>query len=208
MDWDFGKSFEYTANQNLWMAQLLEYHAQVDAVRSCPLASTPTTRTVFSAQYTYGAADQMWRWAPTTTSYQGSYAFNGWLYTGNYSVADLLGAPNTWRYSSEGTITKPVETPLFGDAMWIDGWPREVEGPPKDLYDGNAGSGMGRFGIARHGGTPPRSAPRNITSSANLPGATTMAFYDGHAGSVKLKNLWAVEWHNNWVVPANIPNPK
>src|ERR1043165_4899698 len=52
---DFSKSFEYTANANLWMAMLLSYHAQVDAVRTCPSASMPTTRTVYSPQYTYGA---------------------------------------------------------------------------------------------------------------------------------------------------------
>lgn len=205
---DFGKSFQYTANQNLWMASLLAYHAQVDAVRACPLASTPTTRTVFSSQYTYGAADQMWKWAPTATNYQGSYAYNGWLYTGNYSVSDLLGAPNVWRYATEATVKNSSETPLFGDAMWIDGWPREAEGPAKDLYNGNAGSGMGRFSIVRHGGVSPQSAPRNILSSSSLPGATIVAFYDGHAGAVKLRNLWSLEWHNGWVVPATIPNPK
>lgn len=205
---DFGKSFQYTADQNLWMAMLLTYHAKVDAVRSCPLASNPTTRTDFSPQYTYGSGDQMWKWAPTTTNYQGSYAFNGWLYSGTYSVANLLGAPNDWKYATETSIKKPTDTPLFGDAMWIDGWPREAEGPAKDLYKGNATTDMGRFTIARHGGTSPQSAPRNITSSSSLPGATTVAFYDGHASSVKLKNLWTLEWHNNWVVPATIPNPR
>jgi len=205
---DFTKSFEYTANQNLWMASLLSYHAQVDAVRACPLASTPTTRTDFSAQYTYGAADQMWKWAPTVTPYQGSYAYNGWLYSGTYSVADLLGTPNEWKYAGESSIKRTTEVPLFADAMWIDGWPREAEGPPKDLYKGNANTGMGRFGIARHGGVSPLSAPRNITTSTGLPGATTIAFYDGHASSVKLKNLWTLEWHDGWVPPATIPAPK
>jgi prepilin-type N-terminal cleavage/methylation domain-containing protein len=205
---DSGKSFQYSANVNLWMAQLLAYHAQVDAVRICPLASMPSTRTDYNAQYTYGTGDMMWKWAPTVTNYQGSYAFNGWLYTGNYSVTDLLGAPASWRYSSESVIRKPTDTPLFGDAMWIDGWPREAEGPAKDLYKGNAGTGIGRFGIARHGGAPPKSAPSNLASSSGLPGATTVAFYDGHASSVRLKNLWTLEWHNDWVVPATIPSPR
>src|SRR5882672_6343636 len=43
---DFNKSFQYTYDQNLWMATLLSYYARVDAVRVCPAASTPTTRTI------------------------------------------------------------------------------------------------------------------------------------------------------------------
>jgi prepilin-type N-terminal cleavage/methylation domain-containing protein/prepilin-type processing-associated H-X9-DG protein len=205
---DFGRSFQYTADRNLWMASLLAYHAQVEAVRACPLASTPTTRTVYSPQYTYGAADQMWKWSPYGTNYHGSYAYNGWLYTGSYSVSDLLGAPAEWRFATEATIKKPSDTPLFGDAMWVDGWPREAEGPAKDLYNGNANTDMGRFSIARHGGIGPQNAPRSITSSSSLPGGTTMAFYDGHASAVKLKNLWTLEWHSGWTTPATIPNPR
>jgi prepilin-type N-terminal cleavage/methylation domain-containing protein/prepilin-type processing-associated H-X9-DG protein len=205
---DFNKMVEYTANQNLWMATLLAYHAQVDAVRTCPLASTPTTRTVFSAQYTYGAADQMWKWMPATITYQGSYALNGWLYSGTYNVADILGTPSDWKFPNETSVTTPSTTPLFADAMWIDGWPKETEGPSKDLYNGNANTDMGRFTIARHGGISPRSAPQNITSSAGLPGAINIAFVDGHASSVKLGNLWTLNWHAKWVEPAAIPNPK
>ena len=205
---DFGKSFQYTANQNLWMAVLLSYHAQVDAVRACPSASTPTTRTDFSPQYTYGAGDQMWKWAPTVTTYQGSYAYNGWLYSGTYNVADLLGAPNEWKYGNESSIKQATETPLFADAMWVDAWPREAEGPAKDLYKGNANTGMGRFSVARHGGNAPASAPRNLTASSDLKGSVTIVFYDGHAAATRLKNMWTLRWHDGWVDPATIPVPK
>jgi prepilin-type N-terminal cleavage/methylation domain-containing protein/prepilin-type processing-associated H-X9-DG protein len=205
---DFGKSFDYTANANLWMATLLAYHAQVAAVRACPLASTPTTRLVYSPQYTYGAADQMWHWAPSTTNYEGSYALNGWLYTGTYATADILGTPPEWKYAGETSVKSTSNTPLFGDAMWIDGWPREAEGPSMDLYNGNGNTDMGRFTLARHGGSAPQSAPRSITSSSGLPGAINVAFVDGHASSVKLGNLWMLDWHANWVPPATIPNPR
>ena len=107
---DFNRMVEYTANQNLWMATLLAYHAQVDAVRTCPLAFTPTTRTVFSPQYTYGAADQMWKWMPAALTYQGSYGFNGWLYSGNYNVADILGTPNDWKFANEASVITPANT--------------------------------------------------------------------------------------------------
>ena len=205
---DFGKSFQYTANANLWMAQLLSYHAQVDAVRTCPVASKPTTRNVYSPQYTYGSADMMWKWAPTSTNYQGSFGFNGWLYTGTYSVSDLASAPNSWRYTSEGAILKPTTTPLLGDAMWIDGWPQETEGPSKDLYNGNGNTFMGRFTIARHRTLAAAAAPQNVTSSAGLPGAINIALYDGHVAATKLANLWNLDWHADWAPPSPIPSPK
>lgn len=204
---DFGKAFEHIANNDLWMVNLLEYHAKVKEVRVCPAATMRTTRTVSSATYTYGAADQMWKWSPYGTIYEGSYALNGWLYSGVYSESGLLGTPNSWKYSSMTSVKNTANTPLFGDAMWIDGWPYEAEGPAKDLYNGGP-TYMGRFTIARHGGTGPGSAPRSITSSVGLPGAISVAFVDGHASSVKLRNLWTLDWHSGWVPPATIPNPK
>jgi prepilin-type processing-associated H-X9-DG protein len=92
--------------------------------------------------------------------------------------------------------------------MWIDGWPKESEGPSKDLYNGNANTDMGRFTVARHGGMYPSGAPRNIATSDNLPGGITIAFVDGHANPVKLRNLWSLEWHSKWTPPATISNPK
>ena len=205
---DFGKSFQYTANVNLWMAMLLTYHAQVNAVRACPVASTPSTRTVSSPQYVYGAADMMWKWAPNSMNYQGSYALNGWLYTGPYSVNNLLGAPDSWKYASEGAIAKSSNTPLIGDAMWVDGWPMETQGPSADLYNGNGNKDMGRFTLARHGGQNATAAPRNITSSASLAGSINIVLYDGHASANKLNTLWNLDWHLGWVTPTTIPSPQ
>jgi len=204
---DFGKCIQYTADANLWMALLLDYDARVNGVRACPLANEPTTRTDYSANYTYGRSDQTWKWAPSTTNYLGNYAYNGWLYSGNYSVADLLGAPESWKYTG-GAVARPSNTPLLADAMWVDGWPQETQGPSKDLYNGNANEDMGRFTIARHGGRAPGGVPRNITSSASLTGAIDILFYDGHANLAKLNSLWTLDWHANWVTPATIPNPE
>ena len=203
---DFGKSFQYTANANLWMAQLLDYNSKVTKVTVCPTASDATTRTDYSAQYTYGRADQTWKWAPSSTNYTGSYAFNGWLYTGTYSVADLLGLPNSWEYTGEGNITQPSNVPMMADAMWVDGWPAETQGPAADLYNGNASVDMGRFTIARHSGKAP--APLKITSSVGMPGGVNVVFYDGHVALEKLPALWTLNWHVGWVAPGTIPNPK
>ncbi len=207
---DYNKSLPKKDADNLWMETLMTYHAQVDAVRVCPSAANVSTRTDPSAPAkVYGTGDQMWKWTGTSTVvYQGSYGFNGWLYSGTYIENNLFGAPNSWKFATESAVRNASLTPLFGDAMWVDGWPRETQGPSKDLYNGTGGGDMGRFTIARHGGRSPGSAPRQITSSSDLPGAINIAFVDGHASVEKLKDLWTLEWHVNWTPPANIANPK
>jgi prepilin-type N-terminal cleavage/methylation domain-containing protein len=205
---DYQKSFDHVANNDLWMVGLMSFHAQVKEVRICPLAINKTTRTDASATYTYGSADQMWRWSPYGTVYEGSYGFNGWLYNGDYTTTDIVGTPAGWKYSREAAVRRPSNTPAFADAMWIDGWPRESEGPAKDLYNGNGSTQMGRFTIGRHGGTTPSQALRGITTSTGMPGSINTVYYDGHASSIKLVNLWTLDWHNDWVVPATLPSPR
>ena len=208
---DYGVSFEYSANQNLWMAELLAYHSQVNTVRSCPVGVNPTTRTApGSPNYLYGTADMMWAFAPYGTNFQGSYALNGWLYSGNYTVQDFASALDSMEYNTTAGITQPSTTPLFGDSMWIDGWPLETQGPSKDLYNGNGtvGQDMGRFTLARHGSSSATSAPRNITTNSGLPGSVNLVLYDGHAAATKLGALWMLNWHSGWVIPATIPAPQ
>jgi prepilin-type N-terminal cleavage/methylation domain-containing protein/prepilin-type processing-associated H-X9-DG protein len=202
---DFGKTVAYDTTQ-LWMVELGQYDGQANQARVCPVASNPTTRTVYSPQYTYGTADQTWKWDPAGVTNLGSYALNGWLYTGNYNVTDLLGLPNSWKYPNEATVNMPSITPILADAMWTDGWPTETEGPSKDLYNGNADVDMGRFTIARHGSRAPGAL--TIGSSVGIPGAINISFYDGHAATTKLAALWALNWHAGWVNPGAIPAPK
>jgi len=202
---DYGKTLPYNTT-NLWMVVLLDYDSRVDQVRTCPVANNATTRTDYSAAYTYGRADQTWKWDPMNVTNLGSYAWNGWLYSGTYAVADTLGLPNSWEYNIESSVTMPASTPVLADAMWTDGWPTETEGPSKDLYNGNASEDMGRFTIARHGGRAP--GPLNITSSAGIPGAINIFLDDGHVASTKLSDLWTLNWHAGWVNPGIIPTPQ
>jgi len=206
---DFNKSFEYSYDENLWMDTLQGYYNKVSAARICPLASQQTTRNVLTVQYTFGAADQMWKWVPFQTNFTGSYGYNGWLYSGNYSISGLvMGGSDDWKYSHEASVRKTPNTPLFCDEVWVDGWPQETDGPSKDLYNGSDDTFMGRYTIARHLGRAPGLAPRNITSSAQLVGGVEMAFMDGHAGPEWLRNFWTLDWHNNWITPSVIPAPK
>ena len=199
-----GREFDKSDTQNLWMAMLMVYQGNVDKIRDCPLATSPTTRNFISTLYTFGAADQTWKWAPYGTNYYGSYGYNGWLYSGNYTATIIVR--DDWRYTPS-TVLQPSQTPLFSDSVWVDGWPKETEGPAQDLYNGSMYTYMGRVTIARHGGTAAQSAPRNITSSSALPGKTCIVFYDSHASLTRLSDLWNLTWHQNWVPPSPIPNP-
>ena len=202
---DFGNEFIKSDPKNLWMSMLMDYQGNVDQIRNCPLATTPSTRTYISPQYIFGTGDQMWMWGPYNTNYYGSYSYNGWLYSGDYSATIIV--PPAEKYTA-ASVMQSTTTPLFCDSVWVDGWPNEQEGPAKDLYWGSQNTYMGRVSIARHGGAAPGSAPRNITSSSGLPGGINIAFYDCHASFAKLNDLWTFDWHKNWIAPASIPNPK
>jgi prepilin-type N-terminal cleavage/methylation domain-containing protein len=201
---DANKEFDKSDLQNLWMAMLLSYQGNVDKIRNCPMATTITTRTYLSTLYTFGTGNQMWKWAPYNTNYYGSYGYNGWLYCGNYSATIIVR--DDWKYTP-ASVQMTSQTPLFSDSVWVDGWPKETEGPAQDLYNGGAYTYMGRVTIARHGGKGAQSAPRNITSSAGLPGKICIVFYDCHASFVRLSDLWTLAWHQNWIAPGTIPNP-
>ena len=199
------QEFVKTDADNLWMAMLLAYQGNVTNIRSCPLATTPSTRTYESANYTFGAGDQMWKWSPYGTNYYGSYGYNGYLYSGNYNSTIIV--PADWKYTPS-MVMAPSQTPVFYDSVWVDGWAKEAEGPAKDLYNGSTTTYIGRATIARHGGNGPQSAPRNITSSVGLPGRICVVCYDSHASLVRLGDLWTLSWHRGWTNTTDIPNPE
>jgi len=62
--------------------------------------------------------------------------------------------------------------------------------------------------VARHLGIVPAAATTNITASSGLVGGIEVAFMDGHAGPVRLPQLWALNWHNNWIALSGLPAPK
>lgn len=202
---DFVHEFDKSDVQNLWMATLLAYQGNVNAIRACPLATATSTRSFISAVYTFGTGDQTWAWGPYGTNYYGSYAYNGWLYYGNYNQTIIV--PANEKYTPSSVMT-PTDTPLFTDSVWVDGWPKETEGPAQDLYNGSEYTYMGRLTLARHGGNAPAGAPRKIASSAGLTGGINIQFYDGHASYAKLGTLWNLPWHNNWAMPGVIPAPQ
>jgi prepilin-type N-terminal cleavage/methylation domain-containing protein len=204
---DYTKTLPYdgSGGSQLWMATLISYHAHVDQVRVCPCA--PEQKPIPSGS-TGGTASKAWFWASTPRSYQGSYALNGWFYSGDpffNTAADVHR-----RFSSESSIQKPSLTPMLVDSIWVDMWPYATDSPSRDLYNGqmsigsNAGP-LGRCTIARHGGRPPGTAPRNVPVGQRLSGSISAGCADGHVELVQLEKLWSLYWHHDYQVPATRP---
>ena len=201
-----GKLLPYTqpGSPDLWMSLLMQSQAQVHKIRYCPSAPEPRKRIVRNpANPNYGTSDETWIW-PTNgvRGYQGSYSFNGWLYTGQ----ELTFLPQANLFKAEAAVEAPVLTPSFGDAMWVDAWPEANDTPARNLYEGDGvGGGMGRYCIARHATASARSAPRRVAPGERLIGAVNMTFMDGHVESVKLDRLWSFNWHRGYKPPATRP---
>jgi len=199
---DQGKMLPYTLERDLWMAILIRNHANVHMVRYCPSAPEPIKRISRNpANPDYGTADETWLWRTNgVKGYQGSYSFNGWLYT------DLSCAPPAKMFGTEAGVQNPAGTPIIGDAMWVDAWPEPADKPPRNLYlgDGVAG-GMQRYTIARHGNSTAKTAPRNVDTTRRLPGAINMACMDGHVEVAPLEKLWQYYWYKNYVPPTTRP---
>jgi prepilin-type N-terminal cleavage/methylation domain-containing protein/prepilin-type processing-associated H-X9-DG protein len=210
---DYGKTFPYpppapAPPANVWLSILADNYANAGNIRLCPCANTPSKLSWFWTGGAYGTADQAWLWKSQTqanTTNQGSYTLNGYLYSGSYSPPPL--PPVNYKFGNESSIVHPFNTPVFCDGIWTDCWPDTNSPPASNLYNGNGGdqNGFGRITIARHGSTAAGSAPRNLVAGATLPGLNNIVFADGHASSMKLGNLWQLEWHVGWVAPATIP---
>jgi prepilin-type N-terminal cleavage/methylation domain-containing protein len=191
-----------TYASGVWMGTLINYYAKADDVRICPSANKEPAGVADS----WGDAETSWRRNTTVAPikrFVGGYGYNGWLY-GVSSVRGNQYPPYNMTKSS--TIQKPVQTPLFSDANWVDFWPLATDQPARNLYDGGEQpAGMSRLTIARHGGQPPAAAPRNFAAGQKLPGAINLGLADGHAELAKLEDLWSYYWHKDYRVPAIRP---
>lgn len=199
---DSGKTMPYQQpgeTYDLWMKKLINYYAAVNKVRVCPIGAEQTPWVQRSTLLDgFGMVDQAWKWIYGTTNYQGSYALNGWFYSG---VSD-----DTREFKSESAIRVSAKTPVFIDSVWVDVWPKVTDTPARNLYEGGNSGGMQRVCIARHGSVIAKSAPRAVPPGAVMPGGVTIEFADGHAEVVKLENLWSLYWHKDYVPPPRRPS--
>lgn len=203
---DHGATLPYRGVQDLWMARLLDLYAEIDKIRVCPTAPEKENSSQRRHQ-TSGSLDETWTWnASGRRLYEGSYAFNGWLYSGDWPAG--WGIRSQFAYRKEGEIRRPASTPTLADSVWVDAWPELNDRPARNLYTGDnfAQPGMSRIAIPRHGGRPKSEAAiSNWPSAVRLPGAVNVAFADSHAELVPLEKLWSLTWHKEFTPRARRP---
>ncbi|HEY4330535.1 MAG TPA: prepilin-type N-terminal cleavage/methylation domain-containing protein [Phycisphaerae bacterium] len=198
-DWKHFITFTGTT-QDSW-TQLLQSAASgyggIAKLRICPDAENPTT-TNQATQPWYGRAKNAWgnsqETGPDPITGQpllSSYGLNGWLYNGGGGFASIGGT--TTRNYILPAKSNDAEIPVFGDCAWRHALPSPGDGAPvpADLVNGGTDSvtalPMAKFVLNRHNK------------------AISVGFYDGHATTVSLKDLWTLKWSRDWKTPSVIP---
>jgi prepilin-type processing-associated H-X9-DG protein len=193
---DYNKCFPYDNQSNdLWLGLLLDYQANVNAVRLCPDGSQTNS---FSTYGILGAdMNGAWRWKSSVKTglyYYGSYGLNSSLYS------DF----DTYRFNKFSNIRAVATTPFFCDSLYPSIWPNASGGPYHDMRTG-AYTAMGVMSIGRH---MTGNVPANLKDTASMPGTINFVFVDAHVESVKLKNLWNLTWSSTWKTPNPLPAPQ
>ena len=197
---DSGKTFDYLIP---WPSQLVKYSTHSERLLMCPTIKPHT-----GADGTKGTIDEAWSYSSENYLYQGGYAYNGYLYSGAWPLQAPWPTTYAHAFNNEAAIRQPAKTPVLMDSVWVDLWPEESDRPAINLFDGGTDlfdkKGMQRATLPRHGSRP-NPVPLVFPPSGTLPGASQIVFHDGHAGQVKLEQLWTLTWHKDWVEPAKRP---
>jgi prepilin-type N-terminal cleavage/methylation domain-containing protein/prepilin-type processing-associated H-X9-DG protein len=202
-----------------WITPLSVYGGS-DKLRQCPDASV--SNPYLGLQ---GSATSPWNQimgAPATTFQTGAYSINGWLYRTQIMVLSPPPPPPNYNGDEDpnpsdaddlngfGPLPTPPPfvpstdpnlfyhlpitarqstIPVFADAIWPDSFPMETDAAPPDTSKGvySTTDQLGQICIARH------------NKSVNV------SFFDGHAETIKLQQLWALDWHRNWQPPNPLP---
>ena len=139
-------------NGKLWMDSIGEYYSKTDAIRLCPTApymkgkgGASTSAWVWGSEFRKGTREPKWT---------GSYALNGWFYSGDWNQAWITqhGMARNLAFRLDSDVRHSSESPIFCDSMWVDAWPLERHRPASNLALGSAGenAGMARITLARH----------------------------------------------------------
>jgi prepilin-type N-terminal cleavage/methylation domain-containing protein/prepilin-type processing-associated H-X9-DG protein len=175
-----GKELIYT-NNSTYLDEFRPYYMDIDKIMICP-ATNGSAPDVGSAYLSWGSTSRPW-----LNSQTGSYGFNGWLYRVLTAALPSGQGPKASYYTLPAAGTE--EIPLFADALFVDGWPRETDPVPTDFLTPitnatlttGANVGLPRFCIDRH------------------QKAINVVFLGGHASRVTLAELWSMKWSRTFV---------
>lgn len=215
-------------NYIFWQQQLRPYYGTPSApgqledtsrnLRLCPSAAELIDPTFSTTQANmWGDANHAWDYTQSNVVDStglalrlfSSYGINGWVYElpTNNTTSPLYSS--TQQIIAYGQCTSAAQymrkkvsvngpqaslTPFIGDCNRSDGWSEPNDnGPIQGPYSLTSGSqalgtdNLGRWVMNRHG---------NMTN---------IAFMDGHAQSVPLKDLWTFPWYTGWVTQYPAP---
>jgi prepilin-type N-terminal cleavage/methylation domain-containing protein/prepilin-type processing-associated H-X9-DG protein len=108
-----------------------------------------------------------------------SYGLNCWVF--NPNTNNIQGRLAAYHWRKYSAALQPSITPLFADAMWRGGGPREDDLPP--AFNGEwlgVNAEMHHFAIARHG------------KGINI------LFFDSSVRNTRARDLWQLAWHKDY----------
>jgi prepilin-type N-terminal cleavage/methylation domain-containing protein/prepilin-type processing-associated H-X9-DG protein len=156
-----------------------------DKVRYCPEAIT-----LAPAQSGWGSAHVAWSAGPPGPHY-GGYGFNLWLFHRAYDqVNEKDGVDPDTLYYRDGVMRNGGTVPAFADSMYPILQPASPDRAPPDVDDPRS------WFIATYGNANPQALGNACLNRHRM--AVNVVFFDGHAETVKLPNLWTLKWHLNW----------
>jgi len=145
-------------------------------VAMCPSASKlPDCTTVQS----YGGSKMAWQM--NYGQWKSSYANNGWWFS-DLDTAAMSDFGRAGKYVYRKYEDFVPETPLFGDGLWITGWPdaKTSGGSPPTEPSTVSYSGFETFWIDRHGS------------------AINVALAAGNVKKYNIGELWSIPWCKVW----------
>jgi prepilin-type N-terminal cleavage/methylation domain-containing protein/prepilin-type processing-associated H-X9-DG protein len=174
-----GKMPVYDLAEGLWINLISDYLENVDKARYCPMTRVKVDPSQFG-NIDWGGAFKAWMWSWGTDEVEyGSYAINGWFYS--YTTPPTTELEKYFETTADAK--EPAITPVFGDSIWVDAWPRVTDFCPDNFnldYDANNGGKMSMFITNRHRAK------------------TNMGFLDGHQGPIELSALWSLKWNRTF----------
>lgn len=112
---------------------------------------------------------------------QGSYGQNMWLNHFELSIQNWAQPKELHFGGTAGSVPFGELVPVVGECHWVGGYPRDTDVPWDFEWDQVMYSGhmLNRFTMNRH------------------EGRGGLVFLDGHAGLVRLSDMWGLIWHKN-----------
>jgi len=127
----------------------------------------------------------------TSLGYKSSYGFNYYLNTRSATPAGGYMRMLT-------AVSNPAAMPLFFDSAWSDTAENDGVGGPTDQGKWNSDAAASTADLS--GFDAQNTATGRLVLDRHNK-AINMAFADGHAGPVPLKQLWQQNWYDGYVAP-------